>query len=311
MEVAKVYRYNRHSLTTFLLLLLVVMSGYQVRLAYEKQRTYLSHTSTPHYPLLPPTQASRVNQDQLPWNQSAAFQAAVNKHHTPVLLAAFRIVLSDPIANELANAGLAMERIRGTVVPPGAAYSINQALGPYTAENGYLPGPSFAAGELVITEGGGVCQIATLLYNLCVLSNLPIIYRQPHTMLVPYVPPGRDAAVSYTAGLDFRFRNNTTAPLLIWGQQDGEALTMAFYGRTAPPQVTWRQQVVSYTPQTTEIRYNNQLPPGKERVIAEGSPGYVVRSWAEVTYDNQRVEVRQLGVSSYRMRPRIIERATP
>jgi vancomycin resistance protein VanW len=306
-----VYRQLRYNLTVLFLLLLVVVGGYQVRLAYIAQRTYHRQTGAPTFPLLPPTQASRVSEDQLLWNNHPAFQAAIQAHHTPVLLAAFRIVLSDPIANESANAGLAMERLRGTVVAPGASFSINQALGPYTAENGYLPGPSFAAGELVITEGGGVCQIATLLYNLCVLSNLPIIYRQPHTMLVPYVPPGRDAAVSYTAGLDFRFRNNTAAPLLIWGQRDGEALTMAFYGRTAPPQVVWRHQTLSYEPQTTDVRYNAQLPAGEERVVTEGSPGYVIRNWAEVTYDDQRVEIRQLGVSSYRMRPRIVERAAP
>lgn len=245
---------------------------------------------------------------ELPWLADERFLNAITHHQTPILMAAFKSVLSEPIGHEAHNIALAAERISGSVVPPGGVFSQNSILGPYDASNGYLAGPNYVNGNVVLDVGGGVCKIATMLYNLTVLSNLPVVYRRPHSMIVPYVPPGQDATVSFSAEVDYRFRNDTDAPILIWARKTGSGLYMAFYGREAPPQVRWQHEILSHVRATTVYRYNPELNVGEEHVVSPGFDGYVVRSWAEVTYPDGRREQRPLGVSSYRMSPRVIER---
>lgn len=63
------------------------------------------------------------------------------------------------------NIKLACSRISGRIVMPGEVFSMNEALGPRTAENGYREAPVILKNELVKGTGGGVCQVTTTLYN--------------------------------------------------------------------------------------------------------------------------------------------------
>ena len=85
--------------------------------------------------------------------------------------------------------------------------------------------------------------MGTTLYNVAVYAGLTVVERHPHSMIVPYVPPGRDAAIA-TGHKDFRFRNDTDAPLLLWAGMRGTALYIAFYGRHVAPRVEWGQRAL-------------------------------------------------------------------
>lgn len=243
----------------------------------------------------------------LPWEKDMKFLKAMIINNTPVLMAAYKATLPDPIMAEGYNIGLAAEQLAGQVVQPGEIFSQNEAIGPYTEERGYKAGPTYAGNRFITTVGGGVCKIASLLYNVVTFSDLEVIMRSSHSMTVPYVPPGQDATVYYGVR-DFRFRNSTNGPIVIWAQKVDNTLYMAIYGCQRPPKVTWHHEVKKRIKYWTEYRYNPSLPPGTEKVISPGQDGCVVRSWVTVEAPGGKVTVKEKGTSWYSPSPRIIER---
>lgn len=242
----------------------------------------------------------------LPWVYNPSFHKAVQEHATPVLMAAYVASLPDPILNERYNISLAANMLAGTVVQPGEVFSQNKYLGPYTEMRGFRDGPTYADNRIITTTGGGVCKIASFLYNLVILSNLEVVERHPHSLTVPYVPPGQDATVAY-GFCDFRFRNNTEGPILIWAQFVGEALYMAFYGYRKPPKVTWHHQTLKHVKTWAEYRYIPELSPGSRKTVITGQDGIVVRSWIMIAMPNGEVTRKDLGVDYYAPCPHIIE----
>lgn len=242
----------------------------------------------------------------LPWEKNPRFLEALKKHNTPVLMAAYRATLPDPIMAEGYNIGLAADQLAGKVVKPGEMFSQNNAIGPYTQYRGYRAGPTYAGNRCVTTVGGGVCKIATMLYNVVTFSDLKVVMRSAHSMTVPYVPPGQDATVYYGVR-DFRFINDTDGPVLIWSQKVEDTLYMALYGQKKPPRVTWHHEVIKRTRYWTQYQYNQSLPPGKEIVVSPGQDGYIVRSWVTVENPDGTVITKNKGTSYYSASPRIIE----
>lgn len=112
------------------------------------------------------------------------------------------------------NIAVACGSIHNSVLWPGQVFSFNETTGPRTAERGYLPAPIIISGSFDIGYGGGVCQVSSTLYNAALKSRLPIVERHAHSKPIHYVPPGKDATVSY-GDQDLRFRNNRAGPLII------------------------------------------------------------------------------------------------
>ncbi len=112
------------------------------------------------------------------------------------------------------NIGAALKSLNNTVVWPGEVFSFNETTGPRTAERGYLPAPIILNGGYDTDYGGGVCQVASTVYNAALIAGLPIIERHAHTKPVHYVPDGKDATVNY-GYLDMRCKNNREGPLII------------------------------------------------------------------------------------------------
>ncbi len=112
------------------------------------------------------------------------------------------------------NISLAAEAINNHVVFPGEIFSFNKVVGKRTASRGYQPAPIIVRGELSEGIGGGICQVSSTLFNAADRSGLKILERYSHSKQVPYVPPGRDATVSWY-GPDFTFKNKHHQPILI------------------------------------------------------------------------------------------------
>lgn len=177
-------------------------------------------------------------------------------------------------------------------------------------DEGEDEGPSYVGNRIVPSVGGGVCKISSTLYNVAVFANLPVRERHPHSMLVPYMPPGRDATVSYGV-YDFRFQNTTGRPIVIWADTRGDDLYIAFYGGVPPPRVRWEQEILSRQPTWEVRRPNPELAPGTEKVVVQGAPGVTVRTWVVVDGPDGRSRRRDLGVDTYRPMPRVIEYGPP
>ncbi|WP_070121402.1 VanW family protein [Bacillus marinisedimentorum] len=112
------------------------------------------------------------------------------------------------------NIQLAAEALDNHVVFPGETFSFNRVVGKRTTEKGYLPAPVIVKGEVTEGIGGGICQLSSTIYNAADIAGVKIVERYSHSKQVPYVPPGRDAAVSWY-GPDFTFKNTYSQPLLI------------------------------------------------------------------------------------------------
>ncbi|PWW05730.1 vancomycin resistance protein YoaR [Paenibacillus cellulosilyticus] len=116
--------------------------------------------------------------------------------------------------NRSHNISLAASAINNTVVFPGETFSFNAIVGKRTTEKGYMKAPVIVRGEVSEDIGGGICQISSTLFNAADRAGLHIVQRYSHSRNVPYVPPGRDATVSWY-GPDFVFQNKYSLPVLI------------------------------------------------------------------------------------------------
>lgn len=235
----------------------------------------------------------------LPWEQEENFLSQQTQNGTPILLAAYRTVLRDPLPGEEENVHLAARMLAGTVVKPGEVFSQNQKVGPYVQSRGFQQGPTYSGTNLISTVGGGVCKIASTLYNVAILSNLQIVERYAHSMPVPYVPYGQDATVSYGVR-DFKFRNDTDFPVLIWAQGIDNILYIGFYGTKQPPRVEWHHQTLKIIKAENVYRTNPALPSGTEnKLLIEGMDGGIVKSWLTIKNLDGTITTKPLGKSYY------------
>ncbi len=239
----------------------------------------------------------------------AAFAAVLDRTGATVEMSRYTTNFNHASPSQAANIALTARKLTGRVVAPGAVFSYLAATGPYTEAGGYGWGRMFVGDRIVPTIAGGVCQGASTLYNVVLLANLPVVERHKHGLLVPYLPPGRDATVTESGGLDFRFRNNTGGPLVLWGQAVDRELTLAIFGTKMPPPVTIYTEVLSRTPFRTEYIDDPKLPAGQSEVVAPGQDGATSQTWLEIRTPSGTVR-RDLGRDSYRSSPRIVRRGT-
>lgn len=242
----------------------------------------------------------------LPWSNDVKFLEAQKEHNTPVLLSAYCTVLKDPLPGEEYNVHLAADFLAGTVLEPGEVFSQNKLLGPYDEEKGYQKGPTYIGANLTTTIGGGVCKISSTLYNVSILSDLEIVERHNHSMPVPYVPYGQDATVAYGVK-DFKFKNNTDSPILIWAKGIDNRLYIAFYGSQGPPEVEWQHDISNVVEAPRYYKENPELKEGEEKIIVEGMDGATVESSVIIRDKDGNVKTKKLRSSYYIPMPYVIE----
>jgi len=112
------------------------------------------------------------------------------------------------------NIELSVAAINNQVIFPNETFSFNDIVGERTVERGYMRAPVIVKGELSTDIGGGICQVSSTLFNAVSMNGIEMIERYSHSRSVPYVPPGKDAAVSWW-GPDLVFKNKYNQPLLI------------------------------------------------------------------------------------------------
>lgn len=128
---------------------------------------------------------------------------------------------------------LAIQIINGTVVPPGGVFSVNSVVGERTAARGFGTGHVFVDGKMEVQQGGGMCQVATTLFNAAMLADIKIVERRQHVRTIPYADPGRDATV-YFGQKDFKFQNNTSAPIFVSYKTNHSHAIVSLFGAAMP-----------------------------------------------------------------------------
>lgn len=120
------------------------------------------------------------------------------------------------------------DELRGWLIPPGATFSVNSAVGRRTTEKGYVNAPVIEDGEFKTDIGGGVSQFATTLFNAAFFAGLDIPEHKAHSIYISRYPFGREATLAYPS-VDLKIRNNTPYGVVIWPTYTNSSITVQLW----------------------------------------------------------------------------------
>ncbi|MBI4733418.1 MAG: VanW family protein, partial [Rubrobacteridae bacterium] len=175
----------------------------------------------------------------------------------------------------------------GNLLAPGQVFSFNGAIGPRTAAKGYREAPAIVNGELVPSLGGGVCQVATTLFNTIFFGGFEVVERHNHSFFISHYPTGRDATVSW-GGPDLKFKNDSDSYVLIKTVTTKGSITISFYGTKRNLKVDYKTAGPSnYRPTTIKTVNDPGLPKGTRKIVDKGFSGRDVTVYRTVTVDGE------------------------
>jgi vancomycin resistance protein YoaR len=162
------------------------------------------------------------------------------------------------VPEKVHNIQLAAERLNGVVVPPGATFSFNDSVGPTTIDAGFEWGFGIESGDAgprtVPSVAGGICQVATTLFQPVFWSGYQLEERYWHLYWIPAYTSrgvvGLDVTVDSDSGLDFKWTNTTSTYILIQADTDSSNIYFGLYGNKPP----WKVQV-------DDAKITNRTPP--------------------------------------------------
>lgn len=126
-------------------------------------------------------------------------------------------------------------------------------------------------------------------------------------MIVTYVEPSADAAIAGTYK-DFKFKNNTDAPIYIEGITANKKVTFTIYGEETRPS-SRTVKYVSKTLSTTDPSQVIVADPGQPigyRVVESAHRGVVAELYKYVYVNGTEESVTKVNKSSYKASPRTI-----
>lgn len=223
-------------------------------------------------------------------------------------LGGFSTDFSSSAAGRAANVKNACSLINGSVIYPGEQFSVYEAISPITTDNGYQIAGAYENGQVVDSVGGGVCQVATTLYNAVIRAELDIVQRYNHSMIVSYVEPSDDAAIAGTYK-DLRFKNNLDNPVYIEGYCSGGIITFNVYGvetRPANREISFRSETLSEEDPVTQFNFDAGQPIGYFNTEQSAHKGVTARLWKTVTVDGTVQSDEIFNNSKYKSSPKIV-----
>ena len=192
------------------------------------------------------------------------------------------------IPEKAANIKLAAERLNGVVVPPGGTFSFNKEVGPTTLEAGFQWGFGLTTGSgggvhTVPSVAGGICQVATTLFQPVFWSGYQIEERYWHLYWIPAYTSrgvvGLDATVDSDSGLDLKWINPTDQPVLIQTSTDAEHVTFRLLGQKPPWTVKVDDAIITekvVADPTPEVQAEPSLPWGRTLLVESARDGFTV-----------------------------------
>jgi vancomycin resistance protein YoaR len=209
------------------------------------------------------------------------------------------------------NIQRAARTLDGWIIRPGWAFSLNDALGPRTAERGYVEAPEILGGKLEEGIGGGVSQVATTVYNAAFFAGMEIVDHTPHQFWISRYPEGREATLSY-GGPDLVFRNDWDAGVLIDAVAGDNAITVRFYSADLGRRVeTETGERTDFTEPEIQETVNPELEPGA-RVVEQysGGAGFTV-SYTRKVYAGDELKRDEVYTWKYSAQDAFVELGPP
>lgn len=149
------------------------------------------------------------------------------------------------------NIQAAAERFHGVMVAPGEIFSMGEAMGDVSLENGFAEALIIYGGRTIKGVGGGVCQVSTTLFRTVFNAGFPVVERYSHAYRVSYYEmtasgavdnrlAGLDATV-YFPLVDFKFKNDSPYWILMetYVNVSARSLTWKFYSTSDGRTVSW------------------------------------------------------------------------
>ena len=204
-------------------------------------------------------------------------------------------------ASRSGNIANGVSKINGHVLMPGETLSGYECMHPFTIENGYFTAAAYENGQVVDSVGGGVCQIATTLYDASLEAELEITQRQNHSMIVTYVKPSMDAAIAGTYK-DIKVTNPYDTPIYIEAGTSGKTLTFTIYGKETRPAnrtIQYVSETLSVTDPGETVVQDASLAPGARVRVQAGHKGIRSRLWKCVYIDGVEQEKTLLYTDTY------------
>lgn len=230
------------------------------------------------------------------------------------VLATFTTSYTSSGSSRSANVANGARLVNSSVILPGETFSTYETISPFSTQNGYYLAGSYLQGQVVDSLGGGICQVSTTLYNAVLRAELEVSERHNHSMIVGYVDPSADAAIAESAGKDFKFVNNTDAPIYIEGITSGKKITFTIYGHETRPsnrKVEYKSETLSTT-QPSGIKYvlDGGLLFGQQKQTQSEHVGYTAKLYKHVYVDGKETEVTEVNYSSYKAEPAYVSVGT-
>lgn len=249
------------------------------------------------------------------WNREDVTLAAVAeitqpRYTTAVLsqiqdpLGEFSTKTSDRSGGKLQNVQRGVDLTNGILIMPGESWSMHDALAPFTAENGYTVQIAYQGNSYVQEYGGGICQLATTLYNAALLSEVNISKRSNHSMVVKYTLEGLDATINDGGSKDLELTNDFDFPIYIEARHNGGGkVTYTIWGKETRPEnrtLKFTHNILSEEYLPDEVTVDPGMAPGSQDVKqATSYPKMTVEAYKEIYVDGVLQERIKLHTDKY------------
>lgn len=110
----------------------------------------------------------------------------------------------------------------------GGRWSFNEHTGDTNMDPPFASAGSIVNGEYVDSIGGGICQVATTVFNAVFEAGIKVVDRRNHSLYIASYPTGRDVGVSYPE-LDFVWEDNLTSDILMKTSYTDTSVTVKLY----------------------------------------------------------------------------------
>ncbi|MCL1846426.1 MAG: VanW family protein [Coriobacteriia bacterium] len=174
---------------------------------------------------------------------------------------------------KITNIHLVSDLINYSLIEPGGIWSFNDTAGECNAERGFQEATAIVEGEYVDEIGGGICQVATTVFNAALESGVPIVERVQHGFYMISYPAGRDSTISWRWP-DLKFENDTGQWLLLTMSYTDSSVTCTLWGTDPGYRVEFEDTgFYDRTDFETKKVDNPEMYKGEERTKQEGVRG--------------------------------------
>lgn len=158
----------------------------------------------------------------------------------------------------------------------GGQWSFNNIAGSCDEEAGFKEAGVMESGEMTTGAGGGICQVATTVFNCVYDSGLPINERHNHSLRTSSYPDGRDAAIAYPT-LDLIWTNSTSSDIVLLTDYTDTSVTVRIIG--TKPDLTVETEVgewIEGEKYKTKFEVDEDLSKDKSYLKSNGTDGMAI-----------------------------------